>query len=392
MAANSKNVHLDHVEDVILNDGIAGAHIALNFIESVAKNLAGSGNKTVDVTTKWDGSPAVICGTNPENGRFFIGTKAVFSKRSPKIIYNQDDIKRFYEDQPGLQRQLEALLKYLPKLDIGNVILQGDMMFGEGEVGEQTIKGERFTTFKPNTILYAIPFESDLADQIRRAKIGIVFHTTYQGKTMKDLAPTYSVNVKDLKKNEAVWFDDATYKDVSGKTTLTQDEYEMVLRHLDDAEEALDALNPIRFEQLLTAGALVSMIKMHTNNEIRGGRQFHGDYIANLNKFVEQRIESDNIRDATKEKKKAQYAALLNRLKDTIVSVMKFQESINQAKLLIIKKLQNIDSMSTFVPKGDGSYDVTKQEGFVAVDHLTSKAVKLVDRLEFSRMNQRRFK
>ena len=75
--SNSKNVHLDHIEDVILNDGLAGAHIALNFIESVAKNLAGSSTKSVDVTTKWDGSPAVVCGVNPENGRLFYGTKTL---------------------------------------------------------------------------------------------------------------------------------------------------------------------------------------------------------------------------------------------------------------------------------------------------------------------------
>lgn len=388
----TKNVHLDHVEDVILNDGLAGAHIALNFIESVAKNLAGSSNKTVNVTTKWDGSPAIVCGVNPENGRFFVGTKGAFSKGSPKIIYNEDDIKRFYKGKPGLQRILELCLKHLPKIDIGNVVLQGDVMFGENEVNEQTIDGKKYTTFKPNTILYAIPFESDLADKVRRAKLGVVFHTTYQGKTMKDLEPSFNVNLNDLKQNDDVWFDDATYKDVSGKTTLTQDEYNIVLQHLDDAEEALDALNPIRFEQLLTSSALVGMIKMHTNNEIRGGKQFHKDYLKNLNKFVEQRIEKENIRDTTKEKKKAEYVALLKRLEETIANVLKFQDHITQAKLLIVKKLQNIDDLSTFVPRGDGGYDVTPAEGFVAVDHLTNKAVKLVDRLEFSRMNQLRFK
>ena len=271
--------------------------------------------------------------------------------------------------------------------------MQGDMMFGRGEVSEQTIQGERYTTFKPNTILYAIPFESELADKIRRAKIGIVFHTTYKGKSMQELEPTFTVNLKDLKQHNDVWFDDATYKDVSGKTTLTQDEYESVLRHLDDAEEALDALNPILFEQLLTSSALIGMIKMHTNDEVRGGRTvFNANTHRNLQKFIEQRIENENIREQTKEKKKAQYKDLVDRLSPTLAKIYEFQENIVAAKLIIINKLQNIESMKTFVPKGDGSYDVTKQEGFVAVDHLTNKAVKLVDRLEFSRMNQMRFK
>jgi hypothetical protein len=390
LVESSKNVHLDHVEDLILNDGLAGAHIALNFIENVAKNLAG-GDKSVNVTTKWDGSPAVVCGVNPENGRFFVGTKAVFSKRSPKIIYTRDDIKKYYKDKPGLQKQFEELLTHLPKIDI-NGVLQGDMMFSSGEVSEQTIKGKKYTTFKPNTILYAIPFESELAERIRRSKIGIVFHTTYEGDKMKELAPQFSVNLDELKQSKDVWFDDATYKDVSGKVSLTQDEYETILRHLDDAEAAVKGVNAIRLEQLLASSALVDMIKMHTNNEIRGGKQFHENYVKKLYQFVENRIENESIREQTKEKKKKQYAALLNRVEPVLAKVLSFQDSITQAKSILIKKLQNIDSMGTFVPNKDGSYDVTKQEGFVAVDHLTNKAVKLVDRLDFSRMNQLRFK
>ncbi len=385
----SQNVHLDHIEDVILNDGLAGAHISLNFLESIVKDLAGSSNKTIDVTTKWDGSPAVVCGINPENGRFFIGTKAVFSKRNPKIIYNTNDIKRFYKDKPGVQRQLELLLKHLPKIDI-NGVLQGDMMFTSDEVSEQTIDGKNYTTFKPNTILYAVPFESDLAERIRRAKIGIIFHTTYEGDSMKNMNATLKVNIKNLNDSPDVWVDDATYKDVSGKdttSTLTQDEHNSVLKHLDDAEQALDDLNPIRFEQLLTSSALLGMIKMHTNNEIRGGKQFSQGYLQKLNTFVEQRIENEKIREQTKEKKKAQYAALLKRLESTIAGVLEFQYHINEAKLILIKKLQNVNSVGTFVPNAEGGYDVTAPEGYVAVDHLTNKAVKLVDRLEFSRKN-----
>ena len=389
--STSKNVHLEHIEDVILNDGLAGAHISLNFIESVTKSLTGSGNKNVNVTTKWDGSPAVVCGINPENGKFFIGTKAVFNKGKPKIIYSTKDIKRYYKDQPGLQQQLEMLLRHLPKIDIKGV-LQGDMMFSSTEVSEQTIKGEKYTTFKPNTILYAVPFDSDLAEKIRRAKIGIIFHTTYKGDSLKDMSSTFSVNINELKDTADVWVDDATYKDVSGSATLTQDEHNKVLKHLDDAEQALNDLNPIGFEHLLTSSALLGMIKMHTNNEIRGGNQFGEGFLQKLSTFVEQRIESENIREQTKEKKKVQYAALLKRLEPTIAGVLNFQHHINEAKLILINKLQSIDSVGTFTPSADGNYNITKQEGFVAIDHLTNKAVKLVDRLEFSRMNALRFK
>ncbi len=389
MEARTTNVHLDHIEDTILDDGLAGAHIALNFIESIAKSLAGHSNKTIDVTTKWDGSPAIVAGINPENGRFFIGTKAVFSKRNPKIVYTKDDIKKYYKDSPGLQRQLEQALEYLPKLGIDGVI-QGDMMFGKNEVREQTIDGEKYVTFKPNTIMYAVPFDSDLAEQIRRAKMGIVFHTSYSGDSLRSMTPSYAMNVHNLKDSESVWFDDASYKDETGTVTFTEDEFEGLIRHLNAAEDSLKDLNPIRFEQFLTSKALIGMIKMYTNAEIRGGKQISKGFLTGLSKFVEDRINDEKIRDETKEKKKTQYAGLLKRLESTLSNVFEFQYYINEAKLKIINKLQQIESVGTFVSDGKGGYKATKQEGFVAVDHLTNKAIKLVDRLEFSRMNQLR--
>ncbi len=384
--ARTTNVHLDHIEDTILDDGLSGAHIALNFIESIAKSMAGHGNRIINVTTKWDGSPAIVAGINPENGRFFVGTKAVFGKRNPKIIYTKDDIKKYYKDSPGLQKQLEQALQHLPKLNIDGII-QGDMMFGENEVREETIEGEKYTVFKPNTIMYAVPFDSDLADQIRRAKIGIVFHTTYSGDSLKSMTPSYVMNINNLNKTKSVWFDDATYKDESGTVTFTEDEFEVLTRHLNAAEESLKDLNPIRFEQFLTSKALIGMIKMYTNAEIRSGKQIHKGFLAGLSKFIEARIDDEQIRDETKEKKKAHYSALLKRLEPTLGDVFQYQYHVNEAKLALISKLGKYNSIGTWVPNGEGGYKVTKQEGFVAIDHLTNKAIKLVDRLEFSRLN-----
>ncbi len=381
-----KNLHLDHIEDVILSDGLSGAHIALNFIENIKDSLTGHGNKNVDVTTKWDGSPAIVCGVNPENGRFFIGTKSVFNKRSPKIIYTNDDIKKYYKDSPGLAHQLELVLKHLPKINIKGV-LQGDLMFTGNEVDTKTIDGEQHITFKPNTIMYAVPFDSELAETIRRAKIGIIFHTTYTGDSLKSMSASYKVDIRQLQNSADVWVDDATYKDRSGSVTLTADELSSISQNLNQADTALYGLHPIRFEQLLTSNILIGMIKMYTNQEIRGGKQFDKGYMEGLAKFIEQRLDSENVSDTTKEKKKEHFAALLKRLASTISKVLEFQYFINEAKLKLISKLHQIESIGTFVSDGKGGYKLTKQEGFVAVDHLTNKAVKLVDRLDFSRTN-----
>ena len=378
----TESIHLDHLEDIILDDGIAGAHVALNFIDSIR-----NGTKGTSVTTKWDGSPAIVCGINPENGRYFVGTKSVFNKRSPKIIYSKDDINRYYKGKPGLANQLEQVFDHLQKIDMDGV-MQGDLMFSRGEVQTKTIDGQQYETFKPNTVMYAIPSDSDLAERIRRAKLGIIFHTTYSGSSLKDMKPSYKVNLNNLKPSDDVWVDDATYQDASGEDTLTTDEQNMITKHLDDAEQVLTSFNPIRLEHLLSSKPLVDMIKMHTNNEIRSGKQFHRGYMDELSKFVERRIDSEETRDATKEKKKAQYTALLKRLESTIANVVAFQSHINDAKLLLINNLQKAKTgTSTFASAGDGTHKPTKQEGFVAVDKLTNKAVKLVDRLDFSKKN-----
>ena len=341
------------------------------------------------MTTKWDGSPAIVAGTHPETGRYFVGTKSVFNKRSPKIIYSKDDIRKYYKDSPGLAKQLEQVLEHLQKIDI-NGVMQGDLMFSGGEVSSQNIDGSDYVTFKPNTIMYAVPSDSDLAERIRRAKIGIIFHTSYTGNTLNEMSPSYKVNLQNLKQSTDVWVDDATYRDETGTATLTQDEHNVLTNHQNSAEQALAKLNPMRFEQLLTSNQLIGMIKMYTNNEVRNGKLFHRDFMEGLSKFIENRIDQENIRDKAKETKKQTYQALLSRLGSTIAEVVQFQSHMNEAKLLLIKKLQQIESVGTFVPTGDGGFKATKQEGFVAVDHLTNKAIKLVDRLDFSRKNFKR--
>jgi len=387
--AATQNLHLEHIEDVILNDGLAGAHVALNFIDGIRNSLEGHGTKHLSVTTKWDGSPAIVAGTHPETGRYFIGTKSVFNKSNPKIIYSKDDIKRYYKDSPALAKHLEQVFDHLQKIDITGV-LQGDLMFSSGEVSSQNIDGTDYVTFKPNTIMYAVPSDSELAERIRRAKIGIIFHTSYTGDTLKGMSPSYKVNIQDLKSSPDVWVDDANYRDETGTATLTQDEHNTLTNHQNSAERALAKLNPIRFEQLLTSKQLLGFIKMYTNNEVRNGKLFDRGFMDGLTKFIETRIDQENIRDPAKEKKKQTYSALLNRLGSTIAEVVQFQSHMNEAKLLLIKKLQQIESVGTFVSSGDGGYKATKQEGFVAVDHLTNKAIKLVDRLDFSKKNFKR--
>lgn len=380
----AKNVHLEHLEDEILNKGIQGAESALAFLEGVAGMLRGHSNKKYNVTVKWDGAPAIFCGTDPQTGKFFVGTKAVLSKKTPKIIYSPADAQKYYGDQPGLADALTAAITHLPKLGIKG-ILQGDMMFGPGDVEEKTIAGGKMVTFKPNTILYAVPTNSELAAKIKRAKMGIIFHTRYSGNSLNDLSSSFGVDVSSLNKTSDVWYDDATYKDASGTVTFTAQEEQAIEQAILSARSLLGKIDKSAFNSLLSNKTLIGMFKMYINQRIREGKHFDLGFADGLKKFIESRIEKEKTKPETKQAKKEKYIQMINEHKNVIDSLIAFQKQVNDAKIMVIKKLNAVNSIGTFLPVGN-NYQVTAPEGFVAIDHV-GNAVKLVDRLEFSRAN-----
>ena len=203
----------EHIEDEVLNRGVAGTRDAINFLQSLRDMLAGHASSKVNVTTKWDGAPAVFCGINPDNGKFFVGTKGVFNA-NPKLNYTDDDIDMNHPSG-GLNAKLKVALRYLPKLGIKGV-LQGDMMFSKGDINTQTIDGEEYITFQPNTIVYAVPSDSKLAKAMTSAQMGIVFHTSYTGKTFSDMKASFNIDINHLSTTKDVWFRDAYFVDASG--------------------------------------------------------------------------------------------------------------------------------------------------------------------------------
>ena len=152
-----KNKHLEHPEDSILNEGKEGSQTILNFLKE----------KSSELSVKYDGAPAVVWGINPENNKFFVGTKGIFNKDA-KLNYTPTDIDRNHPAE-GLNKKLKLALEHLPKLNIQGVI-QGDMMYSQDDLQDETIDGVEYITFKPNTIVYAIPKNSDLAKQIKTSK------------------------------------------------------------------------------------------------------------------------------------------------------------------------------------------------------------------------------
>lgn len=385
--SESKNLHMEHLEDSIFNEGSKGAVNALKFAESVADMLAGNAASSFNVTVKWDGAPAVFCGINPENGKFFVGTKSVFNK-TPKINYTNADIDANHGHSKGLSDTLKIALANLKDLNIKGV-LQGDVMFTKGKLSTQKIDGESHVTFTPNTITYAIPSKSDAGKEVSKANIGIVFHTAYTGTTMDSMSASFGPDVSGLGKSSKVWYQDAMFRDASGTATFTKKESGDLDGMIADAGRKVGRIK--RFLDTLVADSkLVASIKVYTNRNVRAGTM-NNTYQGLIDYIVGERDKdiASVKTDATKKRKeneKKQVMRFLEKNKTNITLAFELYSLLNEIKLFILQKLQTVKEIGTFIKKGDG-FDATAPEGFVAVDHISNTALKLVDRLEFSRAN-----
>jgi hypothetical protein len=174
----AKNTHITHLEDDIFLSGHEGAMNSIRFVREVVKSFSSNVNTQLNVSVKWDGAPAIFAGINPENGKFFVGTKGVFNKNA-KLNYTADDIRKNHSG--GLATRLGYCLDNLKDLGIKGII-QGDMLFIDSDITEQKIDGKSYITFTPNTITYAVEKGTPLAKEIQSAKMGVVWHTSYNGK------------------------------------------------------------------------------------------------------------------------------------------------------------------------------------------------------------------
>ena len=385
-----KNVHLEHLEDDVLNNGSSGAINALNFLRSLRNMLAGHTGTKMNVTTKWDGAPAIFAGTNPENGQFFVGTKSVFAKNA-KLNYTDDDIDENHPGE-GLNQKLKLALAFLPKLGIKGV-LQGDMMFSKGDIEQETIDGEDYIIFQPNTIVYAVPAKSKLAQTMLAAQIGVVFHTSYSGKTLETMKASFNIDIGHLKTTKDVWFRDASFTDASGSATFTDEETAAITSILLQASRLLQSIPVLTLNRIASSETYSMQIKTFNNTKVREGKKIADTRVhtQELINWIEAKMNKEVLaakKEDTKQKRIKEKNEIMRFYRSNAIQLKQIFDLMNlivDAKLMIIRKLETIRSIGTFVRTDDG-FRITAPEGFVAVDHV-GKALKLVDRLEFSHKN-----
>jgi len=390
--AAGKNTHLEHIEDEIINKGTAGGEQAIKILEEMGKFLSGdSGQGTVSVTTKWDGAPAVVCGTDPADGQFFVGTKSVFNKNDPKICKTEQDIRKLYSG--ALAEKLSASLRYLKDAGIQGV-LQGDLMF-TNDKNVETINGERFTIFRPNTITYAAKVGTELERQISSAALGIVFHTKYTGDTIATMTSSFNVLDSDFKSGGQVWAQKAEFKNLGNAATLTPGEKSTYDSAVNQARGSLKQTKGIL--DFIQSGKKTLQVdtefKKFFNSYVKNGSPVpsvnaaYKDFTVHLEKEYKKAMDKVKT-SAAKERK---FLELVEHLENYKAKEREFKMliatylNITKAKHILVEKMKKISELNLFVETANGDYKVTTPEGFVAVSGRT--AIKLIDRLEFSRLN-----
>lgn len=383
---------MEHLEDNILNGGVNGARQTINFLQSLRDMLSGRSASAVAVSVKWDGAPAVFVGVDPADGKFFVAKKSIFNKE-PKVYKTPAEVK---SDTSGdLTEKLLLALEHLPKLGIKSGVYQGDFLFSKSDLKNDEIDGEEYTTFHPNTIVYAVPASSKLAKEINNSDIGIVWHTTYKvGDSLKDLTASFGKNIATkFNKVSNVWSVDAVYKDLSGRATMTADETKEITQHLSEAGKVFKKVPSSLLNAIAADDEFRMKMKAYMNTYIRQAKPFPASRVMvrglmqYINDYYDKEIASKKTEASKKQwndKKKQANKFLSN--PTGLITIFDLIKHIIAAKLIIIGKMNQAAKTRTFIKTKDG-YKVTGEEGYVAIDRLGKQAVKLVDRLQFSTAN-----
>ena len=383
-----KNTHMTHIEDKVLYGGVKGTRDAILALRMLRDTLGGV--KDGNVTVKWDGAPAIFAGTDPRDGKFFVAKKGIFNK-NPKVYKTPADVDA--DTSGDLNVKLKAALKELPALGIKGII-QGDFLFGPGDVKTQKIKGKKYVTFHPNTIVYALPAESDGARDVKKSKIGIVWHTAYTGDSFESLKASYGVDASKLRPSRNVWSQDATLRDMT-RYTMSKKDTEEVNGYLSQAGKIFNQISGTTLRQLEANDKLAQMVETFNNTFVRKGEVVGNTtrHTNNLIRWINQKFDRERMArksprgQAAVDQRREEILKFFSPAnKKSLKLMFDLQKVIVLAKLKIINILNKLNNTQTFLKTKKG-YRTTGQEGYVAIDKLGGDAVKIVDRLEFSYAN-----
>ena len=388
--AEAKNTHMTHIEDMVIDGGVAGARSAIFALRDLRDMLAGHDNSSKQVTVKWDGAPAVFAGIDPSDGKFFVAKKGIFNK-NPKVYKSVKDVKA--DTKGDLATKLTIAFQELSKLGIQSGVYQGDIMFTKKDLKTETIDGQKYITFHPNTIVYAVPVEA--AKEIKAAKIGVVWHTYYSGATFETMNASFGVTTAAFKTVKSVWQKSANFPDISGLATLSKKETDEITKHISNAGKIFQKIASNTLNDVATNPDINLYINTFRNTKVRAQEEVTDSkayvdelitWISNRYDAEKEKLKSDKGKDRKEQAKLDALEFFSDDNKAGLINMFDMQNELVMAKKKLLNQLDNMDSINTFVKTKDG-FRVTGAEGYVAIDHLTNGAVKIVDRMEFSYNN-----
>ena len=392
IAEAAQNLHMTHLEDAVIDGGVTGTRNVINYLRNIRDMLSGNTSAPVSMTTKWDGAPAIFAGIDPSDGKFFVAKKGVFNK-TPKLYKTDAEIDN---DLKGdLNTKFKIALKELAKIGIEGVV-QGDFLYSKSDLKTETIDGEPHVTFHPNTIVYAVPKSSDLGKKISESEIGVVWHTTYGGPTLDSMSASFGQAISaKLKEVKTVWHVDATFKDISGSATFTKEENKDITDMLSEAGRLFRKIDAKILNEFSNNADLNQKVNTYINSKVREGQRVGAikPFVAGLQKYIQDYYRKQADARKTPAGKKTQMdkaAATLAIFSKSnlrkIEEIFTLYDKLVDIKGVIIDKLNKVQGIRTLLKTNKG-FEVTGQEGFVAIDQYGTNALKIVDRLEFSKAN-----
>jgi hypothetical protein len=392
LAEADQNLHMTHLEDAVIDGGVTGTRNVINYIRNIRDMLSGNTQAPVSLTTKWDGSPAIFAGVDPADGKFFVAKKGVFNK-TPKLYKTNSEIDNDLSGE--LNSKFKVALKEFAKLGIEGVI-QGDFLYTDDDLKTENIDGEPHVTFHPNTIVYAVPKASDLGKKISGSKIGVVWHTTYRGSSLESMSASFGQAIATKLTNvSSVWSVDATFEDKSGSATFTAAENKEITDQLSTAGKLFRKIDPKILAEFGKNEELNARLNTFINTKVRAGQRIGAiqPFVRDLQKYIQEYYQKQADSKKTPAGKKTQMDKAASALTvfdkknfAKIVDIFTLYDLLVDIKYVIINKLNQVEGIKTLLKTNKG-FEVTGQEGFVAIDHYGKNALKIVDRMGFSKAN-----
>ena len=375
----TNNKHMIHLEDKLFYGGAKGAVEAFQLLMDLQATLLGR-DVGLKVMTKWDGSPAVFIGTDPADGRFFISTKSMLNKQ-PKVYKGEWELTNAFGGD-----LLEKLLECWHRLPERKEIIQGDLLFTQGDKSRQMIDGCLYQTFHQNTLVYAAPDSSKLGQQITDARLGIVWHTSYTGPSLDQLTATYGVDPDPMQYMPYLWCPDPVIQ----FDHIFPAEHTRLTGYLDQIYQLLDDLDPVLMDAIAQTPEAPDLLEWVVNDTIRNTIyrtpwqmvdalqvRYNWEWLEAVGRLKTEKAQQRHTARAT-----MMEMVFGEHNRTQLAQLFEVHRKIQAAKAILINTLNRYQSIDTFVKTSRG-YKRTGPEGYVVVGR-DGHTCKLVDRMEFS--------